>query len=410
MDALPDTEVALEFFNKSADYGNVNALEKIISINATERNLIEYKIAVDKLFAIASKGNIKTAKIIFNLIFEEYFADEDVSKGVKMLLYFSKSKHLESIKLAHELISEGKISDEDSTKIFDLLFMKAKNSTSIELNFMLGESFIYGWGTNKNFSAAQFWLKKLLAMENHCNNIFDQLYINIAKAYLSGNFDAEKIKTLKSYKRRAKKGEEFAITLIADIYCKGNIIAQDGYEAIKWLQKISENEKYNITCRIDALRSIAEIYRYGLGVEADGEQAIKYFEMMINLPGKNYLTIVGIRNVAEIYLKGVGKFPPDKNKYIEWLERFSAEGYIYCTEKLAELYAAGNLVEKDEAAAIKLYEKIADASDPRTQIERMRKIAYLYKNIDKKKSAELYQQSLEKEKNLNYIFNSIMSI
>ena len=322
MDALPDTEVALEFFNKSADYGNINALEKIISINATERNLIEYKIAVDKLFAIASKGNIKTAKIIFNLIFEEYFADEDVSKGVKMLLYFSKSKHLESIKLAHELISEGKISDEDSTKIFDLLFMKAKNSTSIELNFMLGESFIYGWGTNKNFSAAQFWLKKLLAMENHCNNIFDQLYINIAKVYLTGNFDSEKIKTLKGYRRRAKKGEEFAITLIADIYCKGNIIAQDGYEAIKWLQKISENEKYNITCRIDALRSIAEIYRYGLGVEADGEQAIKYFEMMIDLPGQNYLTIYPLEMLQKFILKALASFHQTKTNILNGWNAF----------------------------------------------------------------------------------------
>ena len=405
MDALPDTEVALEFFNRSADFGNVNALEKIISINYTERNLVEYKIAVDKFFAIAAKGNTKAAKIIFNLILEESLAEEDVSKGGKMLLYFAKAKHLESIKFAHELISEEKIFGEDAGAVFNLLFSKAKNSKSFDLIFRVGESFIYGWGTDKNFSAAQFWFQKLAAMENSCNDLFERLDINIAKTYLTGNFNAEKIKMLKNYKRRARKGEELAITSIAEIYCEGNIIANDGYEGIKWLQKISENMKYDAIYRHEALYSIAEIYRYGKGVAADGEQAIKYFKMTME---QNRWSIAAVRNVAEIYLNGAGNFPADKNKYVEWIKQFSAEGCIYCTKKLAELYATGNLVEKDEAAAIKLYEKIVDASDPRTQIEILRKIAYLYKNIDKKKSDEIYQQAKEKAQILNYAFNRMM--
>ena len=404
MDVLPDTEIALEFFNRSADFGNLNALEKIILINYNERNLIEYKISVDKFFVIAAKGNTKTAKIIFNLILEESLAEEDISKGVKMLLYFSKAKHLESIKLAHELISEEKISGENASAIFNLLFSKAKNSKSVDLIFRVGESFIYGWGTDKSFSAAQFWFQKLAAMENSCNNLFDRLDINIAKTYLTGNFNAEKIKMLKNYKQRAREGEELAITSIAEIYCEGNIIANDGYEGIKWLQKISENVKYDAIYRLDALCSIAEIYRYGRGVSADGEQAIKYFKLVIE---QNHLSIFAIRNIAEIYLNGAGNFPADKNKYVEWLKKFSAEGCIYCTEKLAGLYATGNLIEKNNTEAIKLYEKIVDSDDPRTQIERMRKIAYLYKNIDKQKSDEIYRQAKEKAQILNYTFNRL---
>ncbi len=308
MDALPDTEIALEFFNRSADFGNIHALEKIISINYNKRSLVEYKIAVDKFFEIAAKGNIQTAKIIFNLIIEKSLAEEDIIKGVKMLVHFAKASHTESIILAHELISEEKFFGEDASEIFNLLFSKAKNINSVDLIFRVGESFIYGWGTDKNFSAAQFWFQKLAAMENSCDNLFDRLDINIAKTYLTGNFNADKIKMLKSYKRRARKGDELAITSIAEIYCEGNIIAQDGYEGIKWLQKISENVTSDTIYRLNAVRSIAEIYRYGRGVAAVGEQAIKYFKMMLEVEGENHLSIVAIRNIAEIYLKGVGNF------------------------------------------------------------------------------------------------------
>ena len=399
MENLSDPETALEYFQKAESLGNLAALEKIILIAHYNHFWDEYKTAVDKLFEVAATGEFCTAQIIFNLMSEEDFEVEDAAKGAKTLLHFGKQGHIDSIIFAHELLEIEKFPPAYSNEIFNLLFVQAKKINSADLIFKVGECFFFGCGVDKDIDAANFWFQKLKNFKTE--NIFERLNINIAKTYLSGNFDIEKINRLKSYRRRAQNGDEDAIKIISEIYCDGNGIAPNGNEAVEWLKLLYNNENFEMLYRLDALRSIAEIYRYGHGgVAVDDEKAIYYFELMLNLGGGRNATAE--RNILEIYLNGA-----DKNKAVERLRRSADSGFILAKKKLADLYAVGKFVEKNEAAAISLYKEILDCEDPRTQIEIMQKIAYLYKNIDKKISDEWYKIANDKSKILNYSFNRL---
>jgi hypothetical protein len=254
----------------------------------------------------------------------------------------------------------------------------------------LGECYLFGVGTEKNFNAAKFWFQLLINLEM-AKNIFERLDTAIAKTYLTNNFNLKAIKKIKNYQRRAKNGDEEAIKAISEICYKGRGIAPNGELAIEWLQEISSNSDYSNENRLEALRTIAEIYRYGFGgIQADTEKAIHYFQLMVDFKGKNAFAA---RSIAEIYFHGEGNVPVDRIKAVNWLQIAANYGNVYCMKKLADFYATGNLVKKDEAAAISLYEKLIPQSDLRTRIDIMKKIAHIYKNIDKKKSAEWYKKA-----------------
>lgn len=397
-----DAETALKFFTGAADLGNLEAWEQIIFINSDEENVEEYKAAANKFFSIAARGNLHAAKIIFNLTANEIFDEEDAAKGAKILLDFAKAGHVESLKFAHELMSMEKISKDNAAEIFALLFEATKKVQSADLMFRLGECYFFGVGTEKNFNAAKFRFQILINLD-FAKDIFEKLDVSIAKAYLSNNFKLDEIKNIKNYKCRAKTGDEDAIKIISEIYRNGRGIAPDGKESAEWLKKISDSTNYSTKSRLDALRSIAEIYRYGFGgIQADGEKAIYYFQKMVDLNGENAFAA---RNIAEIYFHGEGNVKADKAQAVNWLRLAAHYGNLYCMKKLAECYATGHLMEKNEAEAISLYEKILARSDSRGRIDVMKKIAYLYKNIDKKKSDEWYQKANNATQNLNFAFN-----
>lgn len=381
---------ALDFFTQAADLGNLDALEKIILITHDEKDFDEYKAAVDKFFSIAEKGNVHTAKNIFGLILNNYLEGENCAKGIKILLNFASAGHIESLKFSHELIAFEKVSEENAAKIFRLLNENVKKIHSADLMFRLGECYFFGIGTEKNLNAAKFWFQLLINVEL-AKNVFERLDIAIAKTYLGGKFNMNDIKNMKTLKLRAQNEDEDALKIISEICYKGNGIAADGALAVECLREISGNKNHKTENRLNALRTIAEIYRYGFGgIKADTEKAIHYFQLMIDAFGQNAFAA---RNIAEIYFHGEGNVKADKLKALNWLQIAANYGNAYCIKKLADFYAKGNLVKKDEAAAISLYEKLLDGSDKITKIDLMKKIAQLYKNIDKKKSDEWYKRA-----------------
>ena len=397
-----DSKTALKFFTNAADLGNLEAWEQIIFINSDEKNSEEYKAATDKFFSIAARGNLHAAKIIFKLTANEIFDENDAAKGAKILLGFAKAGHVESLKFAHELMTMEKISQNNAAEIFALLFDATKKIQSADLMFRLGECYFFGIGTEKNLNAAKFHFQILINLEL-AKDIFEKLDANIAKAYLSNKFNLDEIKNIKNYKRRAKKGDETAIKTISEIYRNGKGLEQNGNEAVEWLKKISDSTNYDTKSRLDALRSIAEIYRYGFGgIQPDGEKAIYYFEKMVDLHGENAFAA---RNIAEIYFHGESNVKADKVKAVNWLRLAAHYGNLYCMEKLAEFYASGRFVEKNEAEAISLYEKILARSDSRKKIDVMKKLGYLYKNIDQEKSEEWFQKADTATQTLNFDFN-----
>ena len=396
---LKKFDAALEFFTQAADLGNLDAPEKIISIFYNEKNFDEYQAAVEKFFSIAASGNIRTAKNILNLISNGELTAENLSNGVKILLNFTNAGHVESLKFLCELIETEKISQDYAAEIFTLLERETKKTHDAELMFRLGECYFFGVGTEKNLNAAKFWFQLLINLET-AKDIFERLDVDIAKTYLANNFNLDAIKSLKSYKRRAKNGDSTAVKAISEICCKGTGIARDGALAVEFLKEISTNTTLDKEKRLDALRTIAEIYRYGFaGVEADTELAIHYFELMKDLAGKNAFAA---RTIAEIYFNGEGNVAADKVKAVNWLRIAANYGNIFCMKKLADCYAAGNFVEKNVAEAISLYEKVIARSDMRSRVELMKKIAYLYKNIDKEKSDEWYKKAEVAKQDLNF--------
>lgn len=165
--------------------------------------------------------------------------------------------------------------------------------------------------------------------------------------------------------KAVKNGVPAGMETLFRMYRDGDGVARNEKEALRWLE---------IACRDPEEDGVAssergECYEYGLlGSARDAEKA---FELYRGSSQKN--ACPGMFNRGRCHLCGIGT-PADIPKAIEWLtkaaEKEDDDDYKYdllAMKLLADLYAEGKAVKKDEAQAREWQAKLDELKKKRIE-------------------------------------------
>lgn len=159
-------------------------------------------------------------------------------------------------------------------------------------------------------------------------------------------------KALSLYSEEAKKGNVLAEYEIADLYRRGLIDGEDGFdehysEALAGFIKVeqtAEKMKPYLQYRI------GRMYYDGYGTEQDYSEALKWLKS--SAQGGNHLSEY---TVAKMYRDGRGT-EQDFEKAAEWFRKAVDSGNVYAMYALSKLYLKGE-IPKNHAEAFQLLER-----------------------------------------------------
>jgi TPR repeat protein len=191
------------------------------------------------------------------------------------------------------VVGPGK-SLKDARKTFE---MEARQGyAAAQLN--LAVCYLNGWGAEKNYGAALYWLKEA-AKQGQA-----RAYTNLGLVYLNGwGVARDYEEALKNFRRAAEHGETGAMVNVGYMAENGMGTARNQAEAAEWYMRAAD--------RGDAL---------------------------------------GQNNLADLYLRGLG-VPQSDVKAAEWFQQAANQGQAAARIKLGFLYMTGRGVAEDRVAA-----------------------------------------------------------
>jgi TPR repeat protein len=151
--------------------------------------------------------------------------------------------------------------------------------------------------------------------------------------------------------REAKAGNTQAQMEVAEAYFKGIYVIKNYNEALYWLEKASDNNKY-------APMQMTNMYRNGIGVKKDLKKA---FDIALEYANKGNEILMF--ELAGDYLNGVG-CDPNLDLALEWYQKSFEAGYGDSAYYLGYLYQTNNAI-KDNEKVIEWYTKAAELNNGR---------------------------------------------
>jgi uncharacterized protein len=149
----------------------------------------------------------------------------------------------------------------------------------------------------------------------------------------------------------AKLGDAFAMLLLARRYQRGNGVAKDDAQALKWFRQAADGG--NVT----AMAYLGEIYRSGQGTGKDFAQAAVWLRKAAEGACADAMGFLG-----EMYFNGEGT-NKDFAKAADWFRKGAGAGCAKAMGFLGEMYFYGMGMEKDLVQAAAWFRKAADAGD-----------------------------------------------
>lgn len=278
--------------------------------------------------------------------------------------------------------------------------------------FGIAKIYSDGIGVEINGIEAISWLKEIFSDNRNHKLDRQKAASQIAKIYCGTEQDGySAIKWLKKIILLGKNDINFRIAeiefKIAEIYRDGIGMPQNAEQAIFQFENILNNKTFDIDQRAQAAFEIAKIYRDGIGIEQNGKMAIKWFKLAAEVGSRTFKR-TAFRSIAFIYLNGFDT-SPNVGNFIKWLMKAAEAGDRKAAFFISDLFRDGNLVNQDAEKAIAWLNGYATSCyDSVSQVEALRKIAYIYKNgmgieSDPNKADELYELAFSISK--DYINN-----
>ncbi|HAV5497954.1 tetratricopeptide repeat protein [Acinetobacter baumannii] len=154
----------------------------------------------------------------------------------------------------------------------DLLKRATNGDTSAQLE--LADVYIYGWGIEENETQAEFWATK----SAESGNVKAMQWLGEGYATYAGlvgdmdpaDADEHYKKAFKWFSKGTQLNDADCMVGLANLYSSGDGVEQDTYKALELRKKAAALGNKQ------AMRDIAFMYKYGLGVEKNLEIA-KYW-------------------------------------------------------------------------------------------------------------------------------------
>ena len=158
----------------------------------------------------------------------------------------------------------------------------------------------------------------------------------------------DKIEAVKWYRRAAEQNDAKGQFNLAISYANGEGVAKDYVEAVKWFRKAAEQ---NIA---DAQYNLGICYAKGDGVTKDEVEAAKWFRKAAEQDYANAQCELGLVNY---FGRGVEK---DFAAAAMWYRKAAERGNAKAQYNLGHMYADGEGVKKSDAQALIWYHKAAE--------------------------------------------------
>lgn len=147
---------------------------------------------------------------------------------------------------------------------------------------------------------------------------------------------------LELFERAASTGQISASHRIADMYLRGEAVAQDIEFGISLLSSLASAGDTN------ALISLGDLYSRGEIVPTDLDQAARYYQQAAET------NATGLLRLANLYISAQGSTPADARRAIEYYNSAAELGSTSALRSLAELYLEGRVVAPNPQRAFDL--------------------------------------------------------
>ena len=241
-------------------------------------------------------------------------------------------------------------------------------------------------------------IEQKAAKINNTNNAKQEVknaeeQFRLGESYAKGDGVAkDDSEAVKWYRKAAEQNLDMAQFKLGICYYRGDGVAQNQTEAVKWFRKAAEKGYAEAQC------DLGICYSQGDGVEQDQTEAFKWYhkaaeqghaDAQVLLAGC-YFRGDGVEKNKEATLKWYRKaaeqgnaeaqyllarcyassgFGVEKNKVatLKWTRKAAEQGYKSAQSLLGDIYYEGFGVEKDQAEAVKWYQKAAAQGDKDAQ-------------------------------------------
>ena len=162
---------------------------------------------------------------------------------------------------------------------------------------------------------------------------------------------------VKWWRKAAEQGQVDAQTDVGNCYHEGDGVAKDAVEAVKWLGKAAEQGQP------DAQYKLGYCYDNGQGVAKDEVEAVKWYRKAAEQGSAR-----GQFNLGDCYDNGQG-VAKDEVEAVKWWRKAAEQGFASAQFNLGRHYADGDGVAKDAAEAVKWHRKAAEQGEASAQHE-----------------------------------------
>ena len=320
-----------------------------------------------------------------------FFEDEE-----RMKYYRQAAAHgnLTAMKELAYFLRYGKGIELDCRESFKW-YLRAASFNDVDAILTVAEMYSAGMGTAQNLPKALEIYKKI-ANSNHFEKI-DRKYAAKKIAYIYEKFFNDGRMMIKWLKKSALFGDIDARFRIAEIYRDGKYIEPSGEDALKWFNAILNDKTLPNEERYSAALEIAQIFHNGTIVPRSDTEAVKYFKL--STKANVVIARIAYNTLAKIYCTSK-EITPNIGMVLHWLKKAIGVGSRQAMWIATKIYRDEKFgVRQNGEKALEILRDLATQNfDTISKVSAMRMIAEMYdKGLalpeDKQKSAELYQAS-----------------
>ena len=407
-----DKTEALDWFQRSADGGNVNAMYQISLMyrdgNGPNRDNTKH---LEWLKKAAENGHAQSQLMLGNMYRDGIKVESDEFEAFRWYKMAAENNNPDAIYQVAVMYRDGKGIDENKDESNRWLKLYSEHNLFRQIN-ILADSFLYSkngvsdpetgmkWysvNAEHNDSNSKYQIGKMLS-EGDEKDISEAISL-LSSAAEKGHFASavqmlnlyglgladESVleKAVNSIDFIIKQGNSWAANVVGSMYASGNIVQTDGNKAVEYLQAAA------VSGTPASMHKLGEMYRDGTVVEQNIEESVKWFEKgmragniwsatsLINMYGAGTVNketfdsalkslenmclsgnVSAMRTLGSFYRDGT-IVEPDSEKALHWLKTASRFGDSTSKHWIGEMYRDGKEVEKDASEALKWFTSAA---------------------------------------------------
>ncbi len=404
---------ALEWFQKSADNGNINAMYQIAIMyrdgNGPKRDNTKH---LGWLKKAAENGHAQSQLMLGNMYRDGVKVESDESEAFKWYKMAAENNNPDAIYQIATIYRDGKGINKNKDESNKWLRLYSEHNLFRQIN-ILADSFShakngvhdpekgmkwYSVNSEHNDANSKYQMGLMLSnsdgknipealslMNSAANKGHLASAIHMLNLYGLGLADDSVFESaVKSIDKIVNDGNSWAANVMGNMYASGNIMQTDGKKAVEYLMIAA------LSGTPASMHKLGEMYRDGTLVEQNFEESVRWFRegmragnmwsavSLINMYGAGTAdketfdaalkalenicvtgNVSAMRTLGSFYRNGT-VVKPDSEKALHWLKTASKFGDSGSKHMIGEIYRDGKGVEKNTPEALKWFMSAAE--------------------------------------------------